>query len=149
MIRATDERLDAIVDLLQGYTNGLRIDEISDKLKLSYWVARKMMQVLHKEGRIAPVHLGYGQVAWAMPRNAAPLNARLRAETRERSLQQRRDARACNAQPSPPAKLYDQAGFDPDAVPDLPVVHRVVQCWAPVRVPPGPVSVFALGASHA
>jgi hypothetical protein len=142
MIKVTDDRLDAIVDLLQGHTAGLRIDEISTTLGLSYWATRKMMQVLNKTHRAEPVHLGHGHVVWATPRNAAPLNAKLRAETRERSRLQRRKARERNAQPAAPAKLYDSATFDDSAVRDLPVVQRVTCSWAPIRQAPGPTSVF-------
>lgn len=48
---------------------------------------------------------------------------------------------------APGAALYNQVGFNPDAVVDLPVVQRTVTAWAAAERPPGATSVFAFGAS--
>lgn len=147
-VKPDDPRLGLVVDLLLGHADGLTTEQISAKLDTGYWIVRRLMHHLRQAERAVPVPAGNSTVLWATPANAAKLARRLRAASKVNAREQQRRRRGSAKRSEPPAKLYDQPDFDPDDVADLPVTRRIHTCWPPLRVAPGPTSIFDL-ANHA
>jgi hypothetical protein len=122
---------------------------VAHKLAVTYWVAKRTLQMLATTQRAEVVHIANGKVVWASARNAGPLRARLAAQSKANNLARQRERRtALGRAPGPRAKLYEQDDLSLDAIPDMPVVRRIHTSWPPLHAAPGPTSIFDL-ANHA
>lgn len=133
-----DPRIDQVVDLLLGFPDGLPMAEVVTRVPLSASGVSHALRAGQHVGRVVKICASKHVVLWAAVMHAPALRTKYQAlslaKTRERH---RRNRATYNAR----ELARETSG--------LPVKQCVVSKWKPVRVPPGPVSIFDLGAHHA
>lgn len=137
MIRFADNdpRIDAVVDLLMGYPQGLDQASVVRRMPdLNRWSVREAMRVGLATGRMVKIHTGERAVLWTVGLHAAKLKAHYLEQSRQRAKARRRRNHVTH-----------QGRLKAGTAGERPIVQRVVTTWAPVRQAPGPISIFDLG----
>lgn len=140
-----DPRIDVVEALLIDFPKGIGKDRVQAMTKLSAWIIREALRAGREAGRLACVYLGNSKTLWTTAAHGKTLAAAVRAESR-RAAAVKRKAKREAVKRAAPVKLYDQPDFNPHDVADLPVRRVVTNTWTPVRVAPGPISIFHCGA---
>lgn len=126
-----DPRIDQVVDMLLGFPDGLPLADVVVRMPLSARATGEALRAGLAAGRIVKLCASKNTVLWASSVHAAKLRAKHEAlslaKTRAR---QRRNREAYRVR---------ERNCE---TPDLPVRRVVTNTWAPVRVAPGPVSIF-------
>lgn len=137
-----DPRIDAVEALLIDFPKGISKERVQAMTKLSTWITREVLRAGREAGRLTCVYLGNSKTLWTTAAHGKKLTAEVRAAARVATLAKRKEYREATKDGQSRAKLYEQPDFDPYGVPDLSVRRVVTNSWAPVRVPPGPTSIF-------
>lgn len=126
-----DPRIDQVVDLLLGFPDGLSMAGVVARVPLSGRATGEALRAGLATGRIAKICASKNTVLWASSVHAAKLRAKHEALSLAKTRARQRRNRA--------AYLARERNCE---TPDLPVRRVVTDTWAPVRVAPGPVSIF-------